>query len=66
MNRFDKEHVDGIGDGLSIALGIIRRAKDLREANNAVLHALTLAREAKDRHNLEEIKALASGPDPLP
>lgn len=62
MNRFDREHVDGIGDGLSIALGVLRRARTLEQARESVTRALVVAREAKDRHNLLEIMELASVP----
>ncbi len=62
MNRFDREHVDGIGDGLSIAIGILTRASSLAEAREAVRAALVTAREAKDRANLAELKELASAP----
>ena len=60
MNRFDREHVDGIGDGLSIAIGILTRASSLAEAREAVRSALVTAREAKDRANLSELRELAS------
>ena len=66
LNRFEREHVDGLGDGLSIALGIVTSSKDLREANNRVLAALRLAREAKDRENLAQLRELAGVPGELP
>ncbi len=66
MNRFDREHIDGIGDGLSIALGAIRKAASLEEARAAIACALMRAREAKDRHNLVEITELASDPTSPP
>lgn len=61
MNRFDREHVDGVGDGLSIALGITQRAATLAEAREAIRATLITAREAKDRHNLRELTELTSG-----
>lgn len=60
MNRFDREHVDGIGDGLSIALGIVRAAKTPNDAERGVLGALSLAREAKDRDNLARLKEMVT------
>lgn len=62
MNRFDREHVDGIGDGLSIALGAVQSAKTLGEARDAIRDLLLKARLAKDRHNLRELTELASDP----
>ena len=62
VNRFDREHVDGIGDGLSLALGIAQEAKTLEEARDAIRDSLLKARLAKDRHNLEELTELASAP----
>lgn len=62
MNRFDREHVDGIGDGLSIAYGVAQKAASLEEAREAILSALRTAREVKDRHNLAELTELASEP----
>ena len=64
MNRFDREHVDGIGDGLSLALGIAQGAKTLEEATEAIRDSLLKARLAKDRHNLEELTELTSAPGP--
>ncbi len=66
MNRFDREHVDGIGDGLSIALGIVRVAKTIEEARGAIRDILVKARLAKDRHNLEQLTELASAPPSPP
>ena len=62
MNRFEREHLDGIGDGLSIAIGILTRAADLTQATDAIRSALLTAREAKDRANLAELRELASVP----
>ncbi len=62
MDRLDREHVDGIGDGLSIALGIAQDAESLEEAREAIRGSLLKARLAKDRHNLEELTELASAP----
>lgn len=64
LNKFEREHVDGLGDGLSIALGIVGSSRDLREANNRVLATLKLAREAKDRENLAQLRELADAPVP--
>lgn len=56
MNRFEREHVDGIGDGLSIAVGILEKAGTYAEARARVTLALRRAREAKDRDNLRLIE----------
>lgn len=66
MNRFDREHVDGIGDGLSIALKIIQSSLDLAEAGNRVTSALLLAREAKDRDNVARLKEMAPSEGAFP
>lgn len=59
MNRFEREHVDGIRDGLNIALGAIRGAKDLPELQEKLYEALDLAREAINRENLQQLRELA-------
>ncbi len=60
MNRFDREHIDGLGDGLSLSLGILTKARSLDEARAAVRDALLLAREAKDRDNLRALTEMVS------
>lgn len=62
MNRFDREHVDGTGDGLSIALGILQRCSTLKDAEARITAALRRAREAKDRDTLRLIAELTDGP----
>ena len=58
MNRFEREHVDGIGDGLSMALGILDRAKSVHEAREGIVAELKRAREAKDRDNARMVREL--------
>ncbi len=58
LNKFEREHVDGLGDGLSIAIGIVRSSRTLTEANNRITAALVQAREAKDRENLAQLREL--------
>ena len=61
MDPLDRQHVDGVGDGLSIAIGILDRAQSLAEAREAVRTTLVTARQAKDRANLLRLRELASG-----
>ena len=56
MNRFDREHVDGIGDGLSIAMGILEASTSIAEARERVREKLLEARRAKDLDNLDLIR----------
>lgn len=60
LDASEREHVDGIGDGLSIAVGIVRSSKTLTEANNRITAALVRAREAKDRDNLAKLRELTA------
>jgi|HubBroStandDraft_1064217.scaffolds.fasta_scaffold42355_2 hypothetical protein len=65
MNRFEREHVDGIGDGLSMAMGILERADSLEAARGMVRGELLRAREAKDRDNARALRELtAASPSP--
>ncbi len=66
MNRFEHEHTDGIGDGLSMALGILQKSRNLEEAQEAVIRTLRLAREAKDRSNLRALTEMVSDRAPAP
>ena len=60
MNRFDREHVDGIGDGLSIAIGILESCGSIAEARERVKEKLIEARRAKDLDNLDLLSRLTS------
>ena len=59
MNRFDREHVDGIGDGLSIAIGILESCGSIGEARERVKEKLVEARRAKDLDNLDLIRRVS-------
>lgn len=59
MNRFDREHVDGIGDGLSIAIGILESCASVMEARERVKEKLVEARRAKDLDNLDLIRRVS-------
>ena len=56
-----REHIDGIGDGLSIALGIVERASSLADARRKVTTELRRARAAKDSDNCRIISELTAG-----
>jgi hypothetical protein len=60
MDRFERERVDGLEDGLSIALGIVRSSRNVDGARAGIERALTLAREAKDRDNLARLKEMVN------
>ncbi len=60
MDRFVREHIDGIGDGLSIAVGILDSARNLSEAKERVKAELINARRAKDLANMDLIRRLMS------
>jgi hypothetical protein len=60
MNRFEREHTDGLGDGLSMAMGILERATSLDEARGMVRSELLRAREAKDRDNAQRLRDLTA------
>jgi hypothetical protein len=62
MNKFDREHIDGIGDGLSIAMGILEASRDLEEGKSRIRNALIEARHAKDLDTMERLRAAASVP----
>lgn len=66
MNRFERERVDGIRDGLNIALGAMRGCTDLSEMQEKLFEALDLVRAAMNRENLQQLRELAysriSGP----
>lgn len=62
MNKFDREHVDGIGDGLSIAMGILEASRSLEEGKSRVRDALVEARHAKDLDTMERLRAVSSMP----
>jgi hypothetical protein len=62
MNKFDREHVDGIGDGLSIAMSILEASTTLGEAKTRIRDALLEARHAKDLDTMERLRAAASAP----
>ncbi len=53
-----REHIDGIGDGLSIALGIVERASSIEESRQKILMELRRARAAKDRDNCRLLEEL--------
>lgn len=59
MNRFERERVDGIRDGLNIALGALRGARDLPDLQEKIFEALDLAREAINRETLQQLRELA-------
>ena len=62
MNKFDREHIDGIGDGLSIAMGILEASRTMEEGKSRVRNALLEARHAKDLDTMERLRAAASVP----
>ncbi len=56
MDRLEREHMDGLGDGLGMALGIMRKARNLDEATDRVRAELDRAREAKYRDTTRRIR----------
>ena len=56
-----REHIDGIGDGLSIALGIAERASSIEEARKRITVELRRARAAKDSDNRRILSELTAG-----
>jgi hypothetical protein len=62
MNKFDREHVDGIGDGLSIAMSILETSNTLGEARTRIRDALLEARHAKDLDTMERLRVASSAP----
>lgn len=58
MKPRTRAHVDGIGDGLSMALGIIENATDLKQARDRVIAELRRARAAKNRDNCRLLEHL--------
>ena len=60
MNRFDRTHLDGVGDGLSIALGLAQKARTASEAASFIERVLLRARAAKDRETLLTLEEIAA------
>ncbi|MDE1821557.1 MAG: hypothetical protein KGI98_12020 [Euryarchaeota archaeon] len=60
MDRFDRVHLDGVGDGLSIALGLAKKARSAMDATRAIERVLLNARAAKDRDTVITLEELAS------
>lgn len=62
MNRFDREHIAGVREGLSMALGILDRVDSLPVAKQLVSSELRRAAEAVDRDNARQIRELVGAP----
>lgn len=62
MNRFDRTHVDGVGDGLNMALTILERSGSLPEARERATNELRRAREARGRDSARVIGDLVKEP----
>lgn len=58
-----REHIDGIGDGLSIALRIAETSRSLREATLRIEEELLAARRAKDLDNVATIQGIIASLD---
>ncbi|MHB8351119.1 MAG: hypothetical protein ACYDFT_00245 [Thermoplasmata archaeon] len=64
MNRFEREYTDGVGDGLSIALRILRQSRDLDRCAIGITEALVLAREVKERDTIARLKEMVAAVPP--
>lgn len=61
MNRFEREHVEGLRGGLSIAVRIMETSHDMDEAMRRARSQLREARLALDLDNIDIMRRLTCG-----
>lgn len=60
MERLEREYIDGVGDGLRMAMDAIRRGGGQTRTAKRIETMLWLAREAKNRITYERLREIVS------